>query len=362
MMRKNEASVVTLQSTAPRPKKIGSRKRKRRKSIPVRSRYFPKIANCSFRFSTSLVSVSDTKIRSTNATRKKDTRNCKIGADALPKIAPETKIVENEEDQTLVYSLFTQNTSNASVDVNGVTSNYFLRSPSSAHGSVRSLGPLVYTWIGGSNCDDIRSNCLRQISSSDRNGKPCDACFKILIEDAFRHFRDCPVFRQELDAYNMNAEHNAGYYSAHVGGTHHQTTTCVELVGRWAEERALRHICTTQCFLRVFAPSREWMILRKNLKNLTPIGEILNDWTCRLVHETKTNEDEILGTHPALPTCRSYCNDVEKVKQDPKARYPTSEKLCRGHLPRTLFVSVKTGEVRENRAFLSLWQTCSIVL
>lgn len=354
MMNKNESSGVALQSIAPRTKKIGSRKRKRRKSIPVsRSRYFPKIANCSFRFSTRLVSVPDTKIRSASTTRKKDTRNCKIGADALPKIAPETKIVENEEDQTLVYSLFIETTSNTSVDaVNRATSNYFLRSPSSAHGSVRSLGPLVYTWIGRSNCDDIRSNCLRRVSSSDRNAKPCDACSKILKEDAFRHFRYCPVFRQELDAYNMNAEQHAGYYSAHVGGDHHQTTTCVELVGRWAEERALRHLCTNQCFLRAFAPTREWMMLRKNLKNLTPIGEILNDWTCRLVHdETKTNGDEILETIPALPTPRSDCNEVEKVKVDPKRRYPSSETLLQGHLPRTLFVSVKTGEVRENRTF-----------
>ena len=54
------------------------------------------------------------------------------------------------------------------------SSNYFLRSPSSAYGSVLSLGPLVYTWIGGrrrgsnkrisiyNSREEVRLNCLRQ--------------------------------------------------------------------------------------------------------------------------------------------------------------------------------------------------------
>ncbi|OEU22561.1 hypothetical protein FRACYDRAFT_232718 [Fragilariopsis cylindrus CCMP1102] len=82
--------------------------------------------------------------------------------------------------------------------------------------------------------------------------------------------------------------------------------TCVELVGRWAEQHSVRHLCPNQCFLRAFAPIREWMVLRKKLEKYTPIGEILNDWTCRLVFDDKTTETETEEENQNTST-----NDIE---------------------------------------------------
>lgn len=322
-MRKTESSGVNLQPDTPRTKRIGPRKRKRGESPSATSPYFQTAAKSSVRCSTSIP-----KIGSTSETRKNHTKICKNGTKSPPKIARERKIFQNEEDPSLDFSLFTENKSSVLVDMNSVTSDYFLRSPSSAYESVRSLGPLVYTWIGSSNLDEIRSNCLRKTSPTGSKGKPCEACSKILMTDAFQHFRDCPIFRRELDAFIVNQKF--ADYSDRVGENNCRPS-CVELVGRWAEEHALRHLCPNQCFFRAFAPSRDWMVLRKNLKTYTPI---LNDWTCRLVHETKANECEIVARN----------NQVEKVKQDPEAKQLNSETTLNEHLPRTLFVSLKTGE------------------
>ena len=335
-MGQSKAPRVLLQSTAPRTKRISSRKRKRGEGTPVTSRYFQKItqANGSFRFAA--VVSPDSKIRTKRATANNNTHKCINVSRSLEKIAPETEIAENEKYQSLGCALFEENRGKTLVDANGATSDYFLRSPSSAYGSIQSLGPLVYTWIDSSNRDEIHLNCSRLTSSSDNNGKPCDTCSKILMKDAFRHFRDCPVFREKLDFYSWNSNRTGS--SDHAGGNNRHSS-CVEVVGRWAEEHALRHLCPNQCFLRAFAPSRDWMVLRKNLKKVTPIGEILKDWTCRLVHETEANGDENLVSNRALLT-RINCSEIEEVKKNLNVKHS-----LRGRLPRTIFVSLKTGEV-----------------
>jgi len=124
----------------------------------------------------------------------------------------------------------------------------------------------------------------------------------------------------------------------------HPGTTCVELVGRWMEEHALRHLCANQCFLRAFAPSREWMILRKTLENPVPIGEILRDWTCRLVHETERNSGDVLVPVPALSPACVQANEPETARPDPAANHSSPKKPFAGNLPRTVFVSLKSGE------------------
>jgi hypothetical protein len=89
------------------------------------------------------------------------------------------------------------------------------------------------------------------------------------------------------------------------------------------------------------------MMLRRNLKHQLPIGETLDDWTCRLVDETTSNEGEI----SALRTPSSICNEGKKVDVNPNVKHSLREQCFKGSLPRTLFVSLKTGEVRQNRAF-----------
>ena len=361
-MRKNErkrgkpitspyfSGVTAAHSSATKRKVLPAsmRRNRRKKGKPVTtSRYFPKVVRYSSQLSTSQASA--TKIRSSSAANEKGLRKSENVTDPLPKIAAAPN-VDNGNGKTITDSFFTVTAINPPVTTTGATSNYFLRSPSSAYGSVLSLGPLVYTWITSSNYQDIRSHCLRQISSSASKRKVCNACYKTLREDAFRHFEACPIFRKELYAYESSLEYANGN-SLPVSGEDRNLTIipCVELVGQWAEEHSLRHLCPNQCFLRAFAPSREWMILRKKLEKLTPIGEILKDWTCRLVYETEANQDDVAEITSAL-SHSSNCIKTEIRKQNLKAK----EKLLPIQLPRTLFVSLKSGKVRNNCACLSL--------
>ena len=330
-MRASEEPELNLQPTLPtRAAPNISRKKKRRKRSSITSRYFPKSAlKNSCRFASSL--FPNTNNPSLNENRKDETQKRASDTDALPKATPKTNSVENEVDENVGYSLFTMKKTIPRMNAKEVVSNYFLRSPASAQESIQSLGPLVYTWIGSSSCKDIRSNCLLHTSSSTINRKPCNPCWKTLTEDGFRHFLDCPIFRLELDVYTVNSE----FARFQPPGC---KTTCVELVGRWAEEHALRHLCSNQCFHRAFAPSREWMILRKKLTKFRPIGNVLNDWTCRLVHETETDNDEI--SKSSSPFLSHYViGDEEKNFEQ------VSTTLFERNIPQTIFLSLKTGEV-----------------
>jgi hypothetical protein len=314
-----------------------------------------------------------------------------------------------------------QTTSAKAIEI-GITScsssNYFLRSPSSAYGSVLSLGPLVYTWIGGgrrgsnkwiSICnsrEEVRLNCLRQRrrnsspSSSRINDKErrkvCIYCAPILSEDAFRHFKDCLIFQNEQYKYyiihdddddddddddysstptytqiagndDCNNDHDQykmtdvnimfdteSSSSSSSSPSSLSSLTCVELVGRWAEQHSVRHLCPNQCFLRAFAPIREWMVLRKKLEKYTPIGEILNDWTCRLVFDDKTTETKIeeenhntntngieIPVNNKSPSSLSSSSRVQTAQDRKQNSKSYTNQL-------TEFVSLKSGKVRQN--------------
>lgn len=330
-MTLKKAMGVDLKSpTIPRRKPVGSRKRRRGEGIPVTSRYFQGIApsNSTFRF-TSIVSP-DSKSRSNSPLSEK---NLKISTNCTKS---QKRILGKEEDIGLGYSLFAESRRDPLVNANGATSDYFLRSPSSAYESVRSLGPLVYTWMRSSSHNEVHSKCSRRVSSS---GKPCDDCSEILAKDAFRHFRSCPVFREKLRNYsNKNLE-----TSSFVGAVEDNEfqPTCVEIVGRWAEEHALRHVCPNQCFLRAFAPSRDWLILRKNVKAITPIGDLLNDWTCRLAGSIESNEG---ATHAANQKLR-YDGHALEIMEQPPPKHLHSDVNSKWCLTETVFVSRKTDKV-----------------
>ena len=316
-MTSPKASGVDLQTRESLTKCMGSRKRKRGE---VTSRYFEGASsNNAFRFVTTV--SPDANAHSEHSIERHRGR----------KIALAEKLVENENhDQTVGYVLFAENKSDNLVNRNGATSDYFLRSPSSAYGSVLSLGPLVCTWIDSRNHDEIRSKCSRQISSS--SGKPCDEC-SVLLQEAFQHFRNCSFFRQKLDSFHTNFDGME---------KNNPQATCLEVVGQWAERHALRHLCTNQCFLRAFAPSRDWLSLRKHLKTIAPIGDTLDDWTCSLVHETEDEGGAVLCDR-APHTWRSHCDGFKIVKEHRQAR--------QGNLPRTVFVSLNTGKVCGFRIF-----------
>ena len=323
-MRKNGPSGDIAPISAPPAKRNSSRQNRRLKQ-QVTSRYFSEVDKFSFRFHTRRTPANTAK-------KRKGTQKCKNVTDDNDLI-PKTP---REEDEIDAYSMLTENTSTLLVALCGATSDYFLRSPSSAYGSVVSLEPLVYTWISRSNYQDIRSNCSRQISPSTNTREVCKACERILLEDAFQHFEACPIFRKELDAYILNYKFTCGTNNSIYVRGKDRKPTCVELVGQWAEEKSLRHLCPNQCYLRAFAPSREWMILQKKLEKLVPIGGVLKDWTCRLVHETELKQDSnVLRIN---------------VKRNAEAKTIHSVKLLPVQLPRTVFVSLKSSKVRENGA------------
>jgi hypothetical protein len=90
------------------------------------------------------------------------------------------------------------------------SSTYFLRSPSSVHGSIQSLGPLIYTWINSSNSDsdsdldididmDVPASCTRTSESSLSSSTPilCCAPCQTVISQATRQFSSCPTFQKQ---------------------------------------------------------------------------------------------------------------------------------------------------------------------
>jgi len=238
------------------------------------------------------------------------------------------KVVADEEGETTPYSMLTEHAKRSPITLADSTSDYFLHTSSSAYGSVLSLGPLVYTWISSRNYDDIRSNCTRPDSPSANIRDACDSCLKILRDEALRHFEACPIFRKELEASISNENITVDCPTVI---RNNRKLTCVERVGQWVEAHSLRHLCTNQCYLRAFAPSREWMLLRTKVNKITPIGEVLNDWTCRLVYETERSEISESTTAPI-------------ANQDAAAKDSKSVKLSPVHLPRTVFVSMKSSK------------------
>jgi hypothetical protein len=356
---------------------------------------------------TTTTTTTTTRQKSTSRRKQKDTKL--ITSKYFPPPSDSTTTTTTTTTTKNKRIRISQTTSAKEIEIGGTScssSNYFLRSPSSAYGSVLSLGPLVYTWIGGgrrgsnkrisifNSREEVRLNCLRQRrrnsshSSSRINDKErrivCIYCAPILSEDAFRHFKDCLIFQNEQYKYHTIHDDDdddddscTPNYTKTVGNDdckndHDQykmtdvnimfdtessssssslsSLTCVELVGRWAEQHSVRHLCPNQCFLRAFAPIREWMVLRKKLEKYTPIGEILNDWTCSLVFDDKTIEEENHNTNtndieiPVNNKSPSSLSSSSKV-QTAEDRNLISKSYTN---QLTEFVSLKSGKVRQN--------------
>lgn len=166
-----------------------------------------------------------------------------------------------------------------------VCSPYFLRSPSSVYGSVQSLGPLIYTWTSqrvGKSRKRGRDSC--RPSTSCRSKSICTSCQPVIV-DALRHFECCHIFREKKSNAKLSYGRSVGC-EAVVSEADHAATSCTERVGRLAENDWVRHLCPNQCFLRAFAPSRDWIALRRALHCQTnaSVKSVLRDWTCRLAN------------------------------------------------------------------------------
>jgi hypothetical protein len=129
---------------------------------------------------------------------------------------------------------------------------HFLKSPSSALGSLANLGPLIYTW------SELQPVACTRNTGCIRDTAICPPC-ELILQDATRHFSSCPIFRQAFDLGVLTRNS-------------HQKS-CVELAGTFAE-KCVRHLCPNRCYLRAFAASRDWVALRKTLIQTTdqPLG------------------------------------------------------------------------------------------
>jgi hypothetical protein len=116
--------------------------------------------------------------------------------------------------------------------------------------SVFSLGPLVYTWC--------KSWCRKDAPRCERAKHEVAVCFacKDSVAEVLSQFSQCPEF-QNLDPEKLFAM------------AQHQTKqqpicSCIELVGSLIEKQ-VRHLCQHGCYLRAFAPCREWIALSKDI-------------------------------------------------------------------------------------------------
>lgn len=130
---------------------------------------------------------------------------------------------------------------------------YFRKSPVSCYGTIERLGPLIFVL---SNEDYPCGN------SSCQNTPQCSACSTV-INDAISHFYMCETFRISYES--VLSEIRRWKVSDRL--------TCWEEADT-AIQRSVRHLCPCRCYLRAFAPFREWLSLRRHLHALvdSPLG------------------------------------------------------------------------------------------
>ena len=125
----------------------------------------------------------------------------------------------------------------SSSSTSATTSKHFLHSPSSAIGSVRSMPNFLATLVPP-NMEEMfaeESSC---------------SC-KSLAEAARAQFQHCPIFQETRRSY-LQSSRNAQRTSS--------VSCCVEQIVEL--HASLRHLCPQGCYLRAFAPLREWHSLR----------------------------------------------------------------------------------------------------
>lgn len=155
---------------------------------------------------------------------------------------------------------------------------YFLRSPASVHGSYLTLGSVCNAWISGDSFN-LTKECLRLLKNrtEDRQADGsamvvCVVCSEKLAE-AVSHFRDCHHFQWHNPRVLGEIDHEKSLEQS-----------CFEIFAPVMEEK-VRHLCEDQCYLRAYAPCRDWWSLRQALLNKVDqcIDEPLSDWSCKLV-------------------------------------------------------------------------------
>lgn len=212
---------------------------------------------------------------------------------------------------------------------------YFQKSPSSTYGSIRSLGSLIGTWTGCTSAvcrkkDNETANfpTTSGTISPSFDLKICHACYPI-IQSAMAHFQECHCFQKRLQTLVLQGD----------------TSLPCTLQMESKIQEAVCHLCPHQCFVKAFAPSREWVFFRKELHERTdePIDDLLQGWTCRLVHEHRSVPHEA-----GKEDCQKESLQHQKANKNAD---PSGETPIGAIYPRVEFFCSKTNKVRYLHVF-----------
>lgn len=136
----------------------------------------------------------------------------------------------------------------AKPSVNSATSsNYFVDSPSSAIGSFRTMPNFLHALIP--------SEEVIQESTTRRSTKAQCRC-RLLARTAGTQFEHCPAFKEMLQITNTPQ------------GGEDSGISCCDLE-TLAVVKSVSHICSHACYLRAFAPLRDWHSVRKSVAELS---------------------------------------------------------------------------------------------
>lgn len=133
-------------------------------------------------------------------------------------------------------------------------SSYFVKSPVSCFGTVQKLGAFVCTL---SDSDPTQLKCQGQGGI-----QICSECITF-TNDGLSHFYMCDTFRSSYERNICTLQKKIG----------EQTLPCWKQAD-FAIQQSVRHLCPYRCYLRAFAPLREWLALRRHVHALTdfPLG------------------------------------------------------------------------------------------
>jgi hypothetical protein len=275
----------------------------------------------------------------------------------------------------------TSTSSNISVG-RSTSSDYFVNSPSSIVECVDSLGPVIYTWTSKKATTkdrNVQQQCEHEPTSRSGICQPC----QFIVNDARKQFDDCPLFKQNMDDLMLKektGDCRLTYDSSDESDyTSSSSSSCAVRIGRKMTKHALRHLCLHQCYLRGFAPVRDWTIMRKaldqriaverrqhdvddegnettnNVRSGRSIADLLKGWTCRLVHPEDYSEEHGMNKSATKRRKRRKVEIEENDKTTMATTTSTRNDQC---APVTEFLSAE-GETYKSPALAVRALSCN---
>lgn len=180
--------------------------------------------------------------------------------------------------------------------------------------SIGTLGPFLLVWAGGIDSNYVPAPCCCDFFCS---SSTCNR----LYQAAVGQFQHCPLFTQRLDKAKATMKKKSlPFFSSTTERRSKRMRYLITLYEEFSKKDgncheaaeqmihyAVRHLCQHGCYVRAYAPSREWHSLRTKLyhqnKRATKesIASILKGWRCVLrppliKHEPNGSHDGTLDS------------------------------------------------------------------